>query len=124
MAITILNTIFFFAFLLSAAVQYNDPDAAAWIAAYICAAFMCFAQVRQKLSRWVAAILLAGSLFYILITLPTLVGEVSWHDVFESVTMKTKAVEEAREIGGVALIAIWSAVLFYHTSKHPPASRA
>lgn len=119
-AINIFNTIFFFAFLLSAAVQYNDPDAAAWIAAYVGAAFMCFAQMRQTLWRWLPAILLAGSLLWILITLPNIVGEVSARDIIESVTMKTKAAEEAREIGGLALIATWSAVLLYHTSQRKP----
>jgi len=28
--------------------------------------------------------------------------------------MKTQSVEEAREIGGLALVAIWSAVLLLH----------
>lgn len=117
MAINILNTVFFFAFLLSAAVQYNDPDATAWLAAYLAAAYMCFAQMRQKLWRWLPPILLLGSLLWILITLPKIAGQANWHDIFESVTMKSKAVEEAREIGGLALIAFWSAALFFRSQK-------
>ncbi|MFK7976598.1 MAG: transmembrane 220 family protein [Halioglobus sp.] len=114
MALSIFNTIFFFAFLLSAAVQYNDPDATAWIAAYLCAAYMCFAQVRQKLPRLLPLILLLGSMLGILFTMPSILGEVSWGEIFESVTMRTRAVEEAREIGGLAIIGFWSGVLYWH----------
>jgi len=117
MTIRFLNLVFFFAFLLSAAVQYNDPDATAWIIAYLLAAYMCFAQFQGHLNRAVPGILLFGALLWILFTLPTIVGEVSWGEVFESVSMKTRAVEEAREIGGLTLVAIWAGVLLVHNQR-------
>lgn len=124
MTLNIFNTIFFFAFLLSAAVQYNDPDAAAWIAVYLCAAAMCVAQIRQTLPLWLPLILLLGSTLWIVITLPAIFGKVSLHDIFESITMKTRAVEEAREIGGLALITFWSAVLLRHQRRRNRAGAA
>ena len=117
MTIRLLNLLFFFAFLLSAAVQYNDPDATPWIAAYLCAAFMCFAQLKGHQTRWVPGILLAGTVVWILLTLPNIVGKVTWQEIFESVSMKTRAVEEAREIGGLALVGIWAAVLLIHNRR-------
>jgi hypothetical protein len=117
MTIRIFNLLFFFAFLLSAAVQYNDPDATAWIATYLCASYMCFAQVRGHHTRWVPGILLVGCLAWIGLTLPALVGNVSWQEIVESISMKTREVEEAREIGGLALVAIWAAVLLVHNHR-------
>ena len=106
-----LNALFFVAYLLSAIVQYNDPDALPWILIYLAASLMCAAQFLRRLPRWLPTSLLFISLVWIGTLLPDIVGQVSLADIVESVSMKTRAVEEAREIGGLALIAIWSAVL-------------
>jgi hypothetical protein len=39
---------------------------------------------------------------------------VSWAEIVESISMKTEAVEEAREVGGLALVLLWSVVLAVH----------
>ena len=105
------NAVFLLAFLLSAAVQYNDPDLLRWIAIYTAAAALCLARFLVPLPRWLPASLLAISLAWIGLLLPKVVGQVSVGEVFESITMRTRAVEEAREIGGLLLVAAWSAVL-------------
>ena len=108
---TFFNIFFLVAYLLSALVQYNDPDALPWILIYLAAGCMCAAHFRQRLPRWLPTSLLFISLVWIGTLLPDIVGQVSLADVVESLSMKTRAVEQAREIGGLALIAIWSAVL-------------
>jgi hypothetical protein len=45
--------------------------------------------------------------------LPSIVGQVSLEDIFASITMKTNAVEQAREIGGLVLVGLWAGVLSY-----------
>lgn len=117
MTLTVFNSIFFLAFLLSAAVQYNDPDAGIWIASYCVAAYMCFTQLRRKRPRWMPLILLVVSLLWIALLLPEIIGQVNWNELFDSLSMRTQAVEEAREIGGLVLIALWSAVLFIHNRR-------
>jgi hypothetical protein len=107
------NAFFLLIFLLSAAVQYNDPDSLRWIAIYTAAAALCLAQYIVVLPRWVPAALLAACLIWIGLLLPKVVGAVSVGEVFESITMRTRAVEEAREIGGLLLVVLWSAVLAY-----------
>ena len=42
-----------------------------------------------------------------------MVGQVSLEEVFASISMQTKAVEEAREVGGLFLVALWSGVLSF-----------
>ncbi len=60
------------------------------------------------------ALLLITSLLWIGALLPYVVGKVSPEAIVASISMKTQSVEEAREIGGLALIAIWSAMLLLH----------
>ena len=113
MAYKAFNFLFLLAFALSVLVQYNDPDPWAWIAIYLAAAGMCIAWYRHRLPRWYAPLLLVISLVWIGILLPSVVGKVSLPELIDSVSMKTRSVEEAREIGGLLLVAIWSGVLMH-----------
>ena len=101
MIIPIFNTVFLIMYLLSAAVQYNDPDALLWILIYLFAAGMCIARMRKKQQRWLPRTLLVVSLLWMGSLLPHIVGQTSLAEVFASISMQSKAVEEAREIGGL-----------------------
>ena len=116
MVYIVFNSLFLLAYLLSAAVQYNDPDPWSWVALYLAAALMCIAWFRKRLRRWYAPMLLVVSLVWIGTLLPSVAGKVSMPQLFESLSMKTRSVEEAREIGGLLLVAIWSAVLVHRKS--------
>ena len=111
MVAKIFNRVFLIIYVLSAAVQYNDPDALLWASMYLVAAAMCIVQIRKKQPRWLPPALLVISLAWIALLLPSIVTQVSPEEVFASIRMKTKAVEEAREIGGLFLVAFWSGVL-------------
>jgi len=113
MIVPILNAIFLIIYLLFAAVQYNDADALLWILIYLFAAGMCFARIRKKQQRWLPPLLLVVSLLWIGALLPRVVGQTSLAEVFASISMQTKAVEEAREIGGLLLVALWAGVLSF-----------
>ena len=117
MIYTLLNTIFLFAYVLSAAAQYNDPDALPWVAIYVAAAFMCISYYRRALHRWVPPTLLFVSLLWLASLLPAVVGQVSLAELLSSISMRTQAVEEAREIGGLGLVAVWSAVLTHRRGR-------
>jgi len=110
---TYLNSFFLVAYLLSALVQYNDPDALPWIAIYLAATGMCVAEYRKKQPSWLPPLLLGFSGLWIVFLLPAIVGQVSFAEIFESISMQTRAVEEAREIGGLGLITLWAAVLTF-----------
>lgn len=110
---TLCNALFLLVYLLSAAVQYNDPDALRWAAMYLAAAAMCALQFRRNPPRWPAFGLLAISVIWMGLLLPSIVGQVSFEEIFASISMQTRAVEEAREIGGLLLVALWAAVLSY-----------
>jgi hypothetical protein len=106
------NTLFFFVFILCAAVQYNDPDPLLWMVIYISAAGMCAAEIVKRQPRWLPGLLVAVALIGIIGLLPNIVGKVSWGEMVESITMKSQALEEAREIGGLTIVLAWSLCLF------------
>lgn len=109
----IFNSLFLLAYVASALVQFNDPDPWAWVAIYLAAAGMCIAWLRRRLPRWYPAVLVVTCLLWMGSLLPSVVGQVSPSELFESISMKTRSVEEAREIGGLALVAVWAAVLMH-----------
>jgi hypothetical protein len=110
-AIKVLNAIFLIVYLLCAVVQYNDPDALPWALIYLSAGAMCVLEAGNRQANWLPPTLLAISLVWIGFLLPGIIGQVSLEKIFASISMKTKAVEEAREIGGLLLIVFWAGVL-------------
>lgn len=123
MITTALNTAFLIIYILSAAVQYNDPDPIRWMLVYLAAAVMCIQQLRGQRQRLLPLLLLVVSLLWMGSLLPSFVGQTTPAEIFASITMQTRAVEEAREFGGLLLVALWAGVLGLGKGKAPRASR-
>lgn len=117
MIIAVLNAFFLVVFVLSAAVQFNDPDPVRWAAVYLSAAAMCVLQMLKLTPRWLPPTLLAIAVGWACLLVPSVAGQVSLADVFASISMKTRDVEEAREIGGLLLVASWAGVLAYRQRR-------
>ena len=114
MVFSSLNYLFLVIFLLSAAVQYNDPDPLIWVAVYLAAGAMCLFSGREQQVNWLPPLLLLVSLGWIIALLPSIIGQVSVAEVVASISMKTREVEEAREIGGLLLVTFWASVVIVH----------
>jgi len=99
-------------FVVSAGLQYNDPDPARWVALYGGAALVCIlSATRPRLSVPFAALWHAASLVWLGTLLPGVWGEVAPADLFEGMQAKNGLVEVGREAGGLAIVAAWMAVL-------------
>ena len=103
--------VFAIAYLLSAAAQYNDPDGWLWGLFYLAAALLAGLAAAAQPKTVASAALAALAWAWTLSLLPDFIGKVSSTELFDSLTMKTRAVEEAREAGGAALVALWMTVL-------------
>ena len=102
---------FFFSglFLLGAAVQWNDPDPAAWIVAYLLgAALSLHAAIGGRAfgASATAAIVFAGWFASLAATIPEAPEE-----AFTSFQMRETSHEEPREAIGLLLLAGWTGVL-------------
>ncbi len=112
----ILNVIFIMLFLLSAGLQYNDPDPYLWIAIYMYGAFICYHALRQKcipslyIIGWIVYGTYAAYLFF------SADGVLSWWQQHkaENIAQSMKAtkpwIEATREFFGL-LILIFALVI-------------
>jgi hypothetical protein len=97
-------------FFCSAALQYNDPDPLRWALVYGGAGVACLAW-----RGWQRGWLLAGAVALVALTwtaafLPGL-GRLSFGHLFESMKAETPEIEEARELLGLLIVAVWTGVL-------------
>ncbi len=98
-------------FLLALAVQYNDPDWPPWMAIYGSAALACLLALRGRLPRGLPALVGAVAAVWAVTLVPRVVGQVAPSEVFREVAMASLAIEEARETGGLLIVAVWMLVL-------------
>ncbi len=108
----IFNVIFIVVFILSAVLQYNDPDPHIWIPIYLYGAFLCFQAYKNNYNPALYIIGLAIYIGYAVFLFFDNQGVLSWaqeHDA-ESITQSMKAtkpwIEETREFGGLLLLII------------------
>src|SRR5688500_14597391 len=107
---TLANGIMLVMFLFSAAVQFNDPDPAVWIGIYGVAAVVCVLEIRRRTQVWMPvavaliALVWAGTLYYGARDVPVMSLFAEWE-------MRDVHVEEAREMYGLAIVAVWMIVI-------------
>lgn len=104
-------------FLLSAIVQYNDPDPLLWIVVYGLAAIVSFLAFSPRLDKRLPLYLGIIAIGWAAFHLPDVWGKVNPGEIFQSIEMKTIAVEKAREMGGLLIIASWMLYLYSHLKK-------
>jgi len=107
---TLANGTMLLMFLFSAAVQLNDPDPLVWMGMYGAAAVVCGLEIRRRAPLWapvtvaVIALVWAGSLYY-------RANEVPVSSLFAQWEMRDLRIEEAREMYGLAIVAVWMIVI-------------
>ena len=111
----IASAVFAAVFLLSAAVQWNDPDPLVWIAGYLIAAGLslaaCFGRI-PVLPNAVAAIAFGLAFLSLAGTIPGAPNE-----AFTSFEMRAPEHEEPREAVGLLICAAWTGFLAVRGSR-------
>jgi hypothetical protein len=104
------NVFFILLFIVSAGLQYNDPDPLIWMAIYLYGAYLCFLAIRNKYSPWMYIAGLSVYGLYALYLLLDSNGVISWiseHES-ESLVQSMKAtkpwIEESREFFGLLIL--------------------
>lgn len=109
----LLNALQLAMYVFSVIVQYNDPDPWLWMTVYGLAAGACLlAFWRPAHWHWpgLLGVVTAG---WAATIAPRVLGRVAFGELFEAWEMKDMRVEEAREMGGLLIVAGWMLVLFY-----------
>lgn len=122
----VFNIIFCLIFILSAALQYNDPDPYIWVPIYFYGAWFCFQAFRGK---YYPKAYLAGILIYTIYALYLWFdksGVMSWYSEHnaENIVQSMKAtkpwIEETREFGGLLLLITALGINYAVHRKHYP----
>jgi hypothetical protein len=104
------NVVFAVLFVISAGLQYNDPDPIRWAALYGGAAVATIAALHVR-GAWIAALAIAVLAAVWGATLwHSVAGHVQFSDFWRKMSEKGGKVEEMREAGGLSIVATWLTV--------------
>ena len=94
-------------FVVCAALQYNDPDPIVWMSMYGACAVVTAVLPSKRALVPVAYVLAIGALVWAAVLLYGVWGRMEVTDVVNKMSEKGGAVEEGRELGGLALSGVW-----------------
>ncbi|GGI27991.1 transmembrane 220 family protein [Pedobacter mendelii] len=121
----IFNLVFCILFLVSAALQYNDPDPYIWAPIYLYGAWLCYQAFIGKYNLKAYLFGIGIYVVYALYLLFDKTGVLNWyeeHDA-ESIVQSMKAIkpwiEETREFGGLIILIVVLSInyFFYRKSR-------
>ena len=108
----IFNIIFTIVFVLSAALQYNDPDPYLWVPVYLYGAYLCYQAIHKKYNPVlyiIGLVIYVGYALYLFFDKQGVLNWVNEHNA-ESITQSMKAtkpwIEETREFGGLLILIV------------------
>ncbi len=117
------NIVFIVLFIISAALQYNDPDPYIWIPIYLYGAFICYQALKKKFNPVLYFIGFLVYSAYALYLFFDKTGVLSWamqHNA-ENIVNSMKAtkpwIEETREFGGLFILIVVLLVDFMWLKK-------
>ena len=110
-AVRILTAIMGVYFLFAVVMQYNDPDPVQWMAMYGAAALACALALVGRARWWFLVGVAAVAAAWAAMLAPGVIGHVAPRDLFAPAGMLAPAVEEAREMLGLIIVAVWMMVL-------------
>ena len=105
-----------FLFALSAAVQFNDPDPAAWVAIYLALCVVSILFALDKL-RPVFGWLVAAVAFAWAITITPDLTYTGFQNIAEEIQMRYPGVEAAREFSGLIIMSLWAGFLSWKVQR-------
>jgi hypothetical protein len=120
-AFVIVNVVFAAVFLISAAIQLNDPDPLRWIVLYVAAAIACFASGRVR-HGWVLAAAVAGVSLVWAATLSPILPEIRVDDLARTMKAENPRIELSREILGLFIVFAWMTTVVVVTRRASPPS--
>jgi Transmembrane family 220, helix len=106
----VFNIVFCVLFIVSALLQYNDPDPVIWVPIYIYAAYLCYAATKKRFN---STLYIVGGLVFVAYAIYLLVddtGVISWagehgaENIAQSMHATKPWIEETREFFGLGII--------------------
>lgn len=108
----VFNIVFIVLFIVSAALQYNDPDPYIWMPIYLYGAFLCYQAIYKKYNPVLYVVGLVVYVGYAVYLFFDKEGVLSWAEEHhaENIVQSMKAtkpwIEETREFGGLLILIV------------------
>ncbi len=106
-----INAVVAVLFLISAVLQYNDPDPWLWAALYAAAGVACLAAPRMRSRMWLPAAVGLAALIWAGLLAPETLPNFRVRDLAATMHAETPSIELNRELLGLLIIAAWMVVL-------------
>lgn len=107
-----INIVMVVLFLVSAGLQYNDPDPGRWMAIYAAAAIVSLAEGKLGKGSLVAPLAVTlVALAWAGVIAHGMVENVTIPELFKRMDVHQPQIEEGREIGGLLIVASWMLTL-------------
>ena len=119
----IVNIFFVTLFLLSAALQYNDPDPYIWMPLYLYGAWLCYTAIKNQYNPFLYTIGLVVYILYALFFLLDKDVTLDWwlqrdgESIMQSMKATKPWIEKTRELLGLASLIAALAINMYRLSK-------
>ena len=104
-------------FLISAAIQFNDPDPVRWTLIWAAAAAACLVRGRVGWDWLLAGAVCAAALLWAAILAPSALPGLELGDLAKAMQAETPQIELGRELLGLLIVAVWMAVLVFVGSR-------
>jgi hypothetical protein len=120
----IFNSIFLILFVVSAVLQYNDPDPALWILIYLFAALSCYLSIRNlnyPRTNLTAIVLLFSYAVFLFLDKDGVLTWLTEHqaeNIAGSMKASTPWIEETREFFGLAIILSVLSINFFDSKRN------
>lgn len=126
----IFNYFFIFAFIVFAALQYNDPDPYIWVPIYLYAAALCYFSTRNKFypaAYWLGYVVYGGYAVYKAFDTNGLVDWMTKHhaeNIAGTMKAETPWVEESREFFGLVIVIVVLVINHIYLARKKTAAKA
>lgn len=125
LGLKIFNLLFCVLFIISAALQYNDPDPYIWMPIYLYAAVLCWLAFRNKfypVLYWCGILVYGTYASYLIFTKDGVIDWIKFHNTENiAATMKAEQpwIELAREFFGLLILIFVMLVNYFFSRKKP-----
>ena len=117
------SLIFSVLFLISAVLQWNDPDPWRWAAIYLAAAAVSGWAWRTRVPRWAPFLVAAVTLAWAAVLAPAAFADFRFSDLAREMKAGTPAIELSREWLGLILIEAWMIAVGLGRAAHKKTAR-
>jgi hypothetical protein len=118
------NIFFIIVFILSAALQYNDPDPYIWVPIYLYGAWLCYQAFKGKYNRVpyiIGLVVYTGYAVYLFFDnqgVLSWAGEHNAENIVQSMKATKPWIEETREFGGLLILIVALVINMIWLGRH------